>query len=115
MKKYVLILVLSFITVAAIAQTHRVTVYTTVGTTGSATYPGSKFFPDSIKTSVFINYRKVHKARNAAQAILLMNLDGWKMLSYSIYNSEDYYFLSREITLDDNAYKLYVANLTGGK
>jgi hypothetical protein len=115
MKKYLFILLLSFIAGGAFAQTHKVTIYSSFYQYDcSVNYTDyDKLYPDSIKTAVMIDYQKKYQLnrRNSSVLLLRMNQDGWKLISVFVNNGRPEYLMSKEILLDDTAMNLYLQNL----
>lgn len=116
MKKYLLLIIFSFIFVAAFAQTHKVTIFCTIDFMGNVNYIGlNKLLPDSQKTAILIDYKKKHNVKKGDDVLLWMTLDGWKLVNAFTGNVNSFtylsYMVSREISLDGPAYMLYVENL----
>ncbi|MBB6112389.1 hypothetical protein [Mucilaginibacter lappiensis] len=121
MKKYLFIVFLSFIASGAFAQTHKITIYSYFSqNSGIVEYLNyDKLYPDSIKTTVMIDYKKKYQVKSINTLLLRMNLDGWKILATipdasGINGNVDTsikYVMGKEILLDDAAMKLYLQNL----
>jgi hypothetical protein len=121
MKKYLFILMTIFIAGRARAQTHKLTIYSTINSSDCAVQytDYDKLYPDSIKSAVMINYKKQYQLKNVNTVLLRMNLDGWKLITtvtnatgaYGNTNTFTQYLMSKEIVLDDAAMNLYIQNL----
>ena len=115
MKKYLFILLLSFIVSSAFAQTYKITIYSSFYQYDcSVNYTDyDKLYPDSIKAAVMIDYQKKYQLnrRNSSVLLLRMNQDGWKLISVFVNNGRPEYLMSKEILLDDTAMNLYLQNL----
>ncbi len=126
MKKYLIVLLLSFTAMGAFAQAHKLTIYSSFDERYCVVqYPNyDKLYPDSIKTTVMIDYKEKYKVVFPNTLILRMNQDGWKLISVIVkpdtfngsngigfLNSTTEYLMSKEILLDDAAMNLYLQNL----
>ncbi|MBN9295396.1 MAG: hypothetical protein J0I41_00225 [Filimonas sp.] len=125
MKKYLVILVFSFISAKALSQTHTLTIYSYANATSCVVQyiNYDKLYPDSIKSAVMIDYRKQYQVRNSNTLLLRMNLDGWKLVAtvsdasgaFGNVNTFTQFLMSKEISLDDAAMKLYIERLNSLK
>lgn len=108
---FIFICLLSF----SFAQTQKITIYCRIipslGTCHVDYFSLPKLLPDSLKTTVLIDYRKKYSFKKTEDLLLLMNLDGWKLASIMFDNGSSHFFLSREISLDGPAYQLYTEKL----
>jgi len=121
MKKHLLILLLCLAAGGAVAQTHKLTIYSYFSDSNvNVQYLNyDKLYPDSIKTAVMVDYKKQYQLKNTNTLLLRMSLDGWKLVT-TVVNASGFqgnvsssiqYIMSREILLDDAAMDLYLQNL----
>jgi hypothetical protein len=101
------------------AQNQKTVIYCTVGVTGIVRYGDlAKFLPDSLKTSILVDPRKDLNLRKLDHVLLYMFNNGWKLASIEsnvtgggMVTSDIYYFLTKEIYLDNAAHALFMQNL----
>jgi len=126
MKKVILILTLSFFSVAAFAQKQKVTIFCSVDANGnvyyntqdyattnkSLSYILDKILPDSIKTKVLVDPKKEYHFKHGNETLLWMAQNDWKVVSLiSVGGQTSFWLLSREILLDAPAHALFMENL----
>lgn len=113
MKKLLLALLFSAPALGAMAQSHPITVYCTIDGSGAEEYFHKDVYPDSVKKAILIDYRKLHNLRDGQEALMWMNLAGWKLVSVTTQNGGVFahYFISLGITLSDQQYNQYLENL----
>jgi hypothetical protein len=121
MKSLILSILSIFLGLSSFAQAGKITIYCNVSIHGShhdiqLDYMGAdKFLPDSLKTTVLIDYTKTYLVRVADEnaMLLLMSADGWKL--FSILNSTEFipviYTLSKEIPVDEPTRQRYMENI----
>lgn len=124
-KKYLFSLALAFITTMATAQMHKLTIYSSVNNSDcTIQYTDyDKLYPDSIKSHVMLNYKKLYQLKNINTLLLRMNLDGWNLITtvtdangvFGNVSTSTRFLMSKEILLDDAAMKLYLEKLKGLK
>lgn len=130
MKKKLLVLAISFLSLKGFSQEHEVTVYAEISPNGGVDYMGlDNFLPDSITTRLFGKYikspKKVPGPVPQQKILLKMTLDGWKLVTVVTnaggfngnVTSDILYLLRREINLDDSSFSFFVdkINSTGKK
>jgi hypothetical protein len=112
MKPIITLSLLLFLSLSGICQSQKITIFCQVNPGGYMDYNDlARILPDSIKTAVMIWPNKEHKIRLAEDALIWMELNGWKALNAFPNNGMTTYFLSREIYLDEAARKLFIEKL----
>ena len=121
MKTAALSLALIFLVCRTSAQTGKITIYCNVYAAGfhqdiKIDYLGAdKFLPDSIRTTVLVDYTAQYRLRAADdnKIVLLMSADGWKLLTIikAINLDPQYYILSKEILVDEPTRQKYIENI----
>src|ERR1700733_8445386 len=126
MKKIIFVLTLSFLSGFAFAQKQKVTIFCSVDFNGNVNYNTQDYatrnsklsnilnqiLPDSIKTKVLVDPKKLYHFKYGNETLLWMAQNGWKIVS-SIggNNGNSFWLLSREISLDAPARALFMQKL----
>jgi hypothetical protein len=110
MKKTSFIFILLFLSISSFAQ-KEISLFCQVWPNGYLYYPKNleKILPDSIKTAIMINPRNDFNMKNIDDVTLFMGANGWRICSFD--NKSNYYILSREITVDEPTWELYIQKL----
>jgi hypothetical protein len=111
MKFHAFIIILSIFSISSFAQSRKVNIYGYVEFSGKVVYPKSleKILPDSIRASTLINPRRDYKIKDFDNVLLFMCANGWNIAS--IDNKRGECTITKEITLDEKAWELYIAIL----
>jgi hypothetical protein len=124
MKTITPILLCLFLSVATLAQTEKVSIFCKLTDNGKVDYgslPGllPLVISDGARDSLLIDPRRQYHLNNFVDALLLMNLSGWKLVSTdrdisgsagSIYSSTSC-LLTRDIYLDEKSKAMFIERL----
>jgi len=126
MKKIILILTLSFLSVCAFAQQQKITIFCSVDGNGNVMYNTQDYghtnkslayildetLPDSIKNKVLVDPKKLYHFKHGNETLLWMAQNDWKIISViTVGGWSSSWLLSREISLDAAARALFMQNL----
>lgn len=125
MKKIIFVLTLSFLSVFAFAQKQQITIFCSVDYSGNVYYNTQdlgatnkslafldKLLPDSIKTKVLVDPKKMYKFKHGNETLLWLAQNSWKIISVvSNGGGSGSWLLSREISLDAPARALFMQKL----
>ncbi len=122
-KKFIVSIFLIFLFSVSFGQTKEIVIYCkiypSIGGLVVDYYGMEKYLPDSTKADVLVDYKKKYRLRNsdADNAILLMGVDGWRLLSsyYDPKYSQLTYILSKEIYLGEKALQSYLEKLRNSR
>ena len=111
MKFLTFITILSIFSISSIAQSRKINIYGYVEFSGKVVYPKSlqKILPDSIRAYTLINPRRDYNIKDFDNVLLYMCANGWNIAG--VDNRRGEYTITREITLDQKAWELYIAIL----
>ena len=114
MKPLTLILALVIIGSAGFTQSEKMTIYCRLKQNGKADYGDlvsilTQIMPDSVKEKLLIDPRKQFHLKKT-NALLLMTLNGWKLIQSDTYVTTDY-LLTKDIYLSEKDKDLFLLRL----
>uniref|UniRef100_UPI0031DFE803 hypothetical protein n=1 Tax=Chitinophaga sp. TaxID=1869181 RepID=UPI0031DFE803 len=116
MKQIILIYFILFTVTILKAQTHKVTIFSTVDPTGKIDYHSlKKILPDSIISKELKDPRKEFGIKDNYKVLLFMVESGWQLVNAELVPPTTilYYYMKKEIELDEAAYYAYMQKLKG--
>ena len=125
MKPLLPVLALLFVSFSTLAQTQKVPLFCRLRDNGRVEYGnlGSNLtglIPDSTRNAMLIDPLRQYHIYNPIDALQLMILGGWKLVSSNMalvsqtagsINSDTFYLLTREIELDEKGKAIFLGRL----
>lgn len=116
MKQVALLCFILFMALMTKAQTHKVTIFSTIDPIGRIDYYSlKKVLPDSVINKELVDPKKEFGIKDNYKVLLFLAENGWQLVTVQQVppTTPLYYHMKKEIELDEAAYHAYMQKLKG--